>query len=221
MKLPLPEDPAERKKIFFLAGIFAMGFLFLFVQFALLPYFARIRANKDRVAELDGLLWQAERDIRQAEPNRIRNRENVQRILDISEKHRHILRPSLGNYLLVAESILHRTAEQASITIEGIREASGPPPAQEPGRTTQGPTLWPYAVNLTLQAGLHDLTRFVHILQKQNPYLAITSLVVQGGEPNTPPGVHSINMTIQWPVWSDPDHPNRLSAELLADGEHS
>lgn len=221
MKLPLPEDPAERKKILVLIGIFGMGFLYLLVQFALLPYFAAIRSNKERLVELEELIWKAERDIQQASPNRQRNQDNIERILDISETKRHILRPSLGNYLLVAESILHNTAEQTSITIEGIREVPSSPPARATGKAAaQAPVLWPYTVNLTFQAGLHDVTRFVHILQNQNPYLAITSMVIQGGGARNP-GQHSINMMIQWPIWRDPDHPNRLSAELLADGEQS
>jgi len=218
MKIALPADRSERIKVLIMIGLFGIVILYALVHFLLMPFFASIRAGRTQQEELNTLLWRAERDIQQIQRNRERNKETIQHVLDISETHRYILRPSLGNYLLVAEANLLRAAEAAKVTIGNIREVSGNPPAVAPATTRQQPFFWPYAVSLTMQAGLHDLTRFVHILQVHNPYLAIVSVGINAGSQQDPT-LHAINLTVQWPVWLDPDHPTRLSAELLADEE--
>lgn len=218
MKFQLPTDKNERNKVLFMIGFVSIGILYAVITFGLLPYFARVRADRDRLAELDDLLWRADRDIRQTRQNLNRNIEIINEILDISETQRYILRPSLGNYLLVAESVLQQNADQIGVTIRNIRETSGPPPAASAATANQLPAFWPYAVSFTMTAGLHDFLQFVHTLQNNNPYVALISVSITAG-PDNNPEQHAINATIQWPVWKDPDRPNRLAAELLADEE--
>ena len=216
--MKLPDDRNERIKVLAMIGLFSAAILYAIVFFLLMPHFAKVRDDAARLVELEELLWRADRDIQQTLQNRSRNTEIITEVLDISETQGHILRPSLGNYLLVAEAILTRTAEQTDLTISNIRETSGPPPQTDPARANQAPAFWPYAVSLTLQTGLHDLARFIHVLRQQNPYLTIVSMSVSAGTDNNP-ARHTTNMTVQWPVWLAPDHPNQLAAELLADGE--
>lgn len=219
MKIKLPDDRNERIKILFMAGLFGIGILYVLVAFVVLPYFAAVSQDRRRLAELDELLWRAERDINQTERNRTQNAETIQQILGISEIQRHILRPSLGNYLLVAEDILKRAVQDLPVEILSIREISGvPPPIPETGLPAGRGALWPYSVTINLHANLHTLVRFTNRLRRENPYLAITSLNINAGPP-TVPVMHNISIQIQWPVWSDPEHPNRLAAELLADEE--
>ncbi len=219
MKIKLPEDRNERTKIFVMIGLFAAGILYALVAFVLLPYIASVGQDRRRLAELEDLLWRAEREINSTEHNRRRNTITIKEILSISENHRFILRPSLGNYLLVAEDILNRAATDFPLEIVSVREASGtPPPIPETGLPAGRGFLWPYGVSLSLRANLHTAIRYINRLKQENPYLAITSLNINAG-PATVPVRHNITMQVQWPVWSDPEHPNRLAAELLADEE--
>ncbi len=218
MKFQLPEDKASRNKILFLIGMVSVALLYAIIMFGVIPYLSRMRMGRERLAELNDLLWQAERDIRQAPQQRARNIDVVNEILEISENQRFVLRPSLGNYLLVADAFLQQVAEQSGITLQNIRETSGPPPASAAANPNQLPAFWPYAVSFTASASLHDLLHFIHTLQKENPYIALISLSVTAGR-DQQLGQHAINATVQWPVWNDPERPNRLAVELLADEE--
>ncbi len=218
MKLQLPADKSERNKVLFMIGLFSVGILYVVITFGLLPYRANVRTGRERLKEIEEKLWQADRNIRQMQANRARNIETIQHILDVSETQRHILRPSLGNYLLVAEAELNEVAEQAGVTIRNIRETSGPPPAAEQARANQLPALWPYAVNFNVEAGIHDFILFLHSLQNHNPYVAVVNTTVSAGTAQHV-ARHVFNVTVQWPVWKDPEQPNRLSAELLTDEE--
>jgi len=215
--MKLPEDRNEKIKILVMIGLVGAAILYALVFFLIMPYFTKTRGDAIRLEELEQLVWRAERDIQQMTRNRDLNTSILKEILDISENRKFILHPNLGNYLLVAEGILHRTAAQENIEILSIRETSGPPRPPDANDRNQS-AFWPYAVSLTLEVGLHELTRFVHRLQRENPYLAIVSLSVTAGTPSDP-SRHNVNLTIQWPVWRSPDHPNRLAVELLADEE--
>ncbi|MFU8780067.1 MAG: hypothetical protein ACNA71_03475 [Kiritimatiellia bacterium] len=216
MKFALPADRNEKIKILIMIGLFGAMIGYALINFLLLPFLAEVKAKQARLDELRELLWRAETEIQQIAHNRNRNIDTVRNILDISEQQRFILRPSLGNYLLVAEASLLRIAEETGISIANIREASAPPPATDGQRQT--PALWPYSVSFTLHAGLHDLARLVHHMHTSNPYLALTTIAIQSGATDTF-GRHNINITVQWPVWRDPEFPNRLAAELLTEGE--
>lgn len=218
MKLSLPTDPNERKKILILIAIFSMAFLYVGIRFAVMPYLSSMKEKQARMEELEDLLWQADRDIQQMDRNRKRNADTINTILEIAEVQKHVLQPSLGNYLLVAEAQIKEWAELANVTVENIRQISGPPKI-DTAKKGKGPAFWPYSLAIQLTEGLHDLTRFVHIIQKDNPYLTITAIVVNAGPADEPIIRHSVNMTLEWPVWTDPEHPNQLAAELLADEE--
>lgn len=218
MKFQLPADKKERNKILFMIGLFSMAILYALITFLLVPYWARVRTDREHLAELEDLLWRADREIRQTQQNRTLNIETITQILEISENQRHILRPSLGNYLLVAEAFLTKMAEKSNVTIRNIRETSGPPPAVDAASANQQPAFWPYAVSFTMVAGIHDFMQFVHTLQNNNPYLTLISIGVTAGADNNP-AQHAINATVQWPVWKDPERPNRLAAEVLTDEE--
>ena len=217
MKLRLPADKDQRNKVLFIIGLFSVGVLYVIIAFGIIPYRANVRAGRERLKELEDRIWQAERDIRQIPTNRERNIETLKHILDVSESERYILQPSLGNYLLVAEAQLTQIAEQAGVTIRNIRETSRPPPATQV-RPNQLPVMWPYGVSFTMENSIHDLIQFFHTLQEQNPYISVVNATVATGSAQGP-ARHTINVTLQWPVWIAVDHPNRLSAELLTDEE--
>ena len=217
MKIQLPADKGERKKILFMIGLFSVGILYAIVAFGIVPFRARVRADRDRLAELEDLLWQAERDIQQIPRNRDRMIETIDHLLRISQTEQYILQPRLGNYLLVAEAILEEISEQVGVPLHNIRETSGPPPQRDDSRN-ELPAFWPYAVSFSLETSIHDLLRFVHALQNDNPYITILNITVSSGSPNGPAS-HVVNATVQWPVWKDVERPNRLSAERLTADE--
>jgi hypothetical protein len=215
MKLNLPTDPKERNAIITLAVIIAIVIVFCLVRFAIIPFMDAKRSKLDRLAELEDLLWQADRDINIMEGNQRKNVNTIREILHISEEKKYVLQPSLGNYLLVAEDQIKDWATKAGVKFTNIRQLSPPPTSKQDLNGTE-PVLAPYAVAIQLKEGLHLLVQFIHLIQKENPYVTITSIAISS-TPGSETGEHNVSMTIEWPIWKDPSYPNQLSAELLAD----
>jgi hypothetical protein len=216
--MKLPEDKTERNKILILIliGVAAVGYgghMFLIA-----PFLQDRKDTEAHITELEDKLWRARKDIDITHHNLERNREAVNHILEVSETKRQILRPNLGNYLLVAADIVGRHADALNLEIESINETAAPSttaPVDE--ADPNAPRLKAYAVNVSLTCGLHDTLKLLRAIETENPYLCITRLGVIG-RPQSPTE-HAVSFDIQWPIWADPTYPVRLAAERLADEE--
>lgn len=219
----LPDNPADRKKVLAAMAVGGLALLYVAFTFGLQPYRASVSARRARVAELENEIWRAQKDLAAIDRVREQNNEIVAQILVASEQDRHILRPSLGNYLLVATDVINRAAAGMDIQVDTINEL----PRVEPvGPKKSGGTkpelppkrFEPYSVNVSATGGLHELARFLQRLESGNPYATVTRLVVmEQSEKNTEK--HFISLHLQWPTWADEGHPQRLQAEIIADEE--
>ncbi len=225
--IKLTDNPNERKKIFALMGVGGLALLYVLFVFVVQPYLSSIQTKKARVSELEeDLIWRARRDLAGVDSNMENNAALVRELLVLSEVNRVILRPSLGNYLLVASAVIKEAAQGLSISIDNINEVPAPasarttapavggsrPPSTATARFTT------YTVNVSLSGGMHALVEFTGRLEHKNTYLAITRLIIMENQ-EADPETHFISMHIQWPIWVDNDHPRRLEAEQIADEE--
>lgn len=216
--MKLPEDKTERNKILILIAIGVMFVGYGGHMFVLTPFLQGRQETQASVAELEEKLWRARQDIDITPHNLERNREAVSHILEISETRRQILRPNLGNYLLVAADIIGRHADTLGLEIESINETVATGPAPRGGEVDpNAPRLRAYSVNVSLTCGMHDAVRLLRSIEVENPYLCITRLGVIGRLES--PTEHAVSFDIQWPIWVDPTYPVRLAAERLADEE--
>ncbi len=217
--MKLPTDKAERTKILMIIGIAVIGVGYVAYSFGLSPLLAKQRATSARITELEDLLWRGKNDINMIPINLKQNCETLEQILDISEVKRQILRPSLGNYLLVASDIVESRADALNLKIDKINETIARKNMPRTGVTTNpnAPRFMPYAVNVSLACGLADLVQLVRALEEDNPYLCITRLGVI--ENTQTPESHAVSFDIQWPIWNAPTHSIQLAAEHLSDKE--
>ncbi len=225
--IKLPDNPAERKKIMTLASLGGLALLYVLFTFVLQPYLSGMQVKRTRTAELDDLIWRAKRDLDGTERNMARNADLVAELLRISESDRHILRPSLGNYLLVASAVLNEAARGLPLKLDNINEvpAAAAAPARPAATTGDAPKpapstsrFAPYIVNVSLTSGMHALVEFIGRLERENPYITVSRLIVMENK-ETDPELHFVSIHVQWPVWVDNDHPRRLEAEQIADQE--
>jgi hypothetical protein len=214
-----PDNKEDKNKILLLMGIVLLAVGFGIYSFGISPYFKNRKAMRIESEDLSDKLWQARKDIRNLSRNIDRNTELVDQILKVSEEDRYILRPNLGNYLLVASDILNSQAEALGLTIESINETMRITitPEELKKRDANGPRFTPYAINVTLSCGMHDLVRLVQQLEDNNPYMCITRLGVLNQDDSAE--IHSVSFDVQWPVWIDNAHPVQLAAERLSDKE--
>jgi hypothetical protein len=222
--IKLPDNPKDRKKVIAALCLGGLVVFYLALTFGLQPYLAGKRARKDRVAELEDSIWRAQKEMDSVARNMEQNKLLVKELLRISEIEGFILRPSLGNYLLVANGILGKAAEGLRISLDSVSEIpqavpSGPDKPETAAKPSpDAARLSTYTVNLALTGGMHALVQFVNRLESGNPYIAITRLeVLEQGK--TDPENHVVRIHVQWPVWVDNDHPRRLEAEQIADEE--
>ncbi|MBT3193030.1 MAG: hypothetical protein HN341_10785 [Verrucomicrobia bacterium] len=217
--MKLPADKNERTKILLLIGIGVAAIGYGVYMFGLSPLLAKRKATQARIAELEDLLWKGRKDIDMVPQYLKQNGEVLDQILQVSEVKRQILRPNLGNYLLVAADIIGHNADVLDLNIDSINETSAMNRTGAPNASadTDGPRFKPYTVNVTLTCGLGDLVRLLAALETENPYLCITRLGVIGRSDS--PERHAISFDVQWPIWEDNAHPMRLAAERLSDKE--
>ncbi len=217
----LPENPADRKKAIAAMAVGGIALLYVAFTFGIQPYRASLHTRRARVTELEDQIWRAQKDL--SSTGRINEQNNaiVAQILAASEQDRHILRPSLGNYLLVATDIINRAVAGLDLQIEAINELPRPVPPP-PKKSETGPAstnrFSPYTVNLSITGGIHNLARFLQHLESDNPYITVTRLVVMEQAAENPE-LQFISLHLQWPIWEDDEHPQRLQAERIADEE--
>jgi len=217
--MKLPSDKNERNKIFMVIGIAVAAIGYGVYTFGVNPLMAKRQATYARISELEELLWQGRRDINMIPQNRRQNCKLLSEILETSETKRQIIRPNLGNYLLVAADIVGRHAEPLGLKIDTINQMT--PTHRQPvagaKRDPNGPRFRVYTVNVSLSAGLSDLAMLIGALERDNPYLCISRLGVIGDA--TTPEKHNVSFDVQWPIWIDASHPMQLAVEKLNDEE--
>lgn len=211
----LPDNPEDRKKALAAIAVGGLALLYVLFTYGVQPYRASLAARREQIAELEDKLWRAQKDIDGMASAREKNNAIVARILKASEVDNHILRPSLGNYLLVATDLINRAAAGLDVQIDTINEL---PRASANKAKASANRFAPYTVNLSIKSGLHDLARFLQRLESGNPYLTVTRLIVMEQSAENPEH-HFTSLHLQWPIWGDEEHPQRLQAEQIADEE--
>ena len=218
--MKLPEDKNERNKMLGLIGIGILGLAYVVFTFGLSPFFQKQATAEARITELGDMLWRSKKDIQNAPLHLKQNDKVLTHVLNVSEKKRQILRPSLGNYLLVATDIITGHADAAGLTIDTINTTTviqNDKNSKPDERAPNAPRFQPYAVNISLNCNLLDLMKLFNALESSNPYLCVTRM----GVFNNPDDFekHAVSFDVEWPIWLDNDMPLKLSAEKFSDEE--
>ncbi len=215
--MKLPADKAERNKLLAVVVILLVACIYVAYTFGLGPLLSNRKRDAQRRVELIDLLWQAERDIELLPHNRKTNQDLATAILKASDEEQHVLRPNLGNYLLVAKDTIRTHADRLGIRLGTVTETA--PPVVARARKTDEPApdlktaFVPYTVNVTLTEGFQAVARLVRALEEDNPLLCVTRLDIVG-QPDRSPRQHLISMDVTWPVWADETAPDRLREQL-------
>ncbi|NQT92127.1 MAG: hypothetical protein HQ559_05145 [Lentisphaerae bacterium] len=208
--MKLPEQKQDRMKVLAFVFIGAAGVLYAIVQLGITP-FLRSRTEKiQRLAELHSAIEDAGLEITRMEKDQEQNREIVLQILDFTGQH--VLRRRLGNLLLGATEVIEsHAALMTRGTIDSIREV-GVADLPAPKKKASNSVFRLYTVRVTMQAGLHDLLRFIQSLENENPCLCVSSI---GIETRTMERArHLVSIEIQWPVWANPELPAELVEQI-------
>ncbi len=198
--MKLPDDPKEKTKILILIGIGVVAVLYTTIALVVKPLFAEKARCRIEIAALEAKLEMAQRDMNRMLKDRPGNTRALEQIVDVSNRRLFILHPSLGNYELGARAYLENQSQSAGVALTTIREigiTQIPKPAKGPALAFKS-----YNLRVGIQAGMHDALRLVEAIEKNNPYLSVSSLSVVS-RPESP-GRHEITMEIQWPIWEDP-----------------
>ena len=198
-----------------LVFIGAAGVLFAVVQLGITP-FLRARTEKiQRLAELRDAIADAGLEITRMERDREENREVVLEIKEFTD--RHVLRRRLGNLLLGATEVIESHAALMNrASVDAIREV-GVADLPTAKKKASDSTFRLYTVRVTMQAGIHDILRFIQALETENPCVCVSSLGIESRTADM--ARHLVTMEIQWPVWADPALPEELMEQLKEEDE--
>lgn len=202
--MKLPADPKERQQIFILIGIVALGAC-IGIFFAFKSLSASKKGMLARIEEMESSLNKSDLKIKRMQIDKVDNDAAVKEILEISDKY--VLTSVLGNYQLVARDIIEAIAGDLDLTIEPVRElGQAVIPYAAGAGAFQG-----YTARVSLNCGMHDLVKFLHRLETENPYLCVTGIsIVERNKQD--PNLHQVSFEVQWPIWADPEAKDKLVA---------
>ena len=216
-----PEERSEQLKLVAVFAILAIAAIYVAATYGVGPLLNTQQQHRDRTAQLEDLLWRAERDIGQIPRNRETNREVVEEILEQAADGRFVLRSNLGNYLLVARDIVVTQGRRLGLRVDNVREITPPSPdlLRRRDEPPPEPDRWfkPYTVAVTLECGLIDLGQLLEALENGNPLLAITALDITARPAH--PERHAVSFNVTWPIWADEAWPDILIRQLAMEDE--
>ena len=206
--MKLPEDKKERTKILVLIGIGAVVAVILLFQMPFIGILPLMKAKKAKLAKIEQLktdVEKAEKEIHQLALDKAENRQVIEKIQDISEKH--VLKPVLGlNYKLPASEIIDPIVKKLNVKLEQMRQIGV---AVEANQTT----LRSYSVRISLFCSYDDLVRFCREIEASNPLVSTINISVTAQGPESREK-HMTSFEVQWPVWADTDMPDKLAKQL-------
>ncbi len=214
--MKLPDDKKERQKILGLIAAGVIAVCYVGYTYGIKPLLQKRQNAITKITELDGKLWQANLDIKQIPVYMQQNNEIIDGIIDISENKLNVLHPNLGNFLLVAEGIIEKHAKNLKLTIKDVQKIAQPGKRLKKENTEidpKAPRFASYTVKVEMECGFLDLTKLIHAIEEENPYLCITSLAIIGQEENVTQ--HALSFEVQWPIWVNPRQPIKLMAEQM------
>ena len=214
--MKLPEGKKERTQVFVAIGLGAAAVLYC-VYLGVGWIVSKKKDLQAKTGELRDKVNKANMEIDMMSKDRKGNVEALRKIVSLSNQY--MLKPRLGqNYILAAKDQIEGWADKADLmTTEAalqIQERGIGDIAQAPGVKTV-PPVKTYTAYVSFSAGYNHAIRFIKAIEASNPLLAIQNVTVQS---RPPPQVesHAVGVDIQWPIWSDPDTPSRLEAQLAA-----
>ncbi|MBI2438245.1 MAG: hypothetical protein HYV36_05480 [Lentisphaerae bacterium] len=191
----MPQLSLTKKQFQLLAGGIggAIAF-FVIIQLTIVPMVGSLKSNRASARELREQLDKA----REVVGKGAEIQHNLaQTRADIRALATNMPLPVLGNYLLAREQQLRATCAQFNIHVETVQEFDLISVAG-----------WSdlfkiYRVRVVGRAGVNDLARCFHTLQKRNPLLSISAINIVPQE--NAPNIHIFSFVVGWLIWADPD----------------
>ena len=206
--MKLPEDKTKRMQVLGLSVGVVVGVIWGLVAGVIGPLKRNAGERLERIEQLHRDLRIAEAEIHQMAEDRDTNSNLIERA---KSEDVYILHSRLGNFLLSATEAIDAYARAASVDIDTITEVGTSILPERQGQQSAG-ALNVYSVNVKLRAGLHDVLRLLETANRENPYVAVSSLEIfaRAGSPAR----HDMTLILQWPIWNDSDRAPDLARFL-------
>lgn len=171
----------------------AIGF-FVIIQFVVAPMVGSVKDNRENTLALREQLDKAREVIgKGAELQRDLNQTRA----DIQALATNIPLPVLGNYLLGRDQQIRSCCAGLNMQIASVTE-------NDALDVIGWNSLFKiYRVRVVGQAGINDLARYFHTIQKRNPLVSVEALNImpQAGIPD----IHNVSFVVAWLIWANPD----------------
>lgn len=168
--------------------------IFVVIQFVVAPMLASVKDNRANTIALREQLDKAREVIgKGAELQRNLNQTRA----DIQTLATNIPLPVLGNYLLGREQQVRACCAGLDMQITSVTE-------HDVFSVTGWNSLFKiYRVRVVGLAGINDLARYFHTIQKRNPLVSIEAINIAPQE--RIPAIHNVSFVVAWLIWANPD----------------
>jgi hypothetical protein len=186
----------QQQQRIILIAIVAVAAIFGIKQFVIGPLLAGHAARVEEYNTLKDKVEKADELIK-------RDDEIAKRLAESDGRMRKAatdLIPSPENALAWATKTIYTYARSLGLDIESVADLEmdgGLFTAKEQEKRV----FKPYGVRVTTQCTYEESVRFVETLEKENPYLTVSGIMI-GAQLNTPER-HQVMLTLEWPNWKD------------------
>ena len=171
----------------------AIGF-FVIIQFVVVPMVSSVKDNRENTRTLREKLDKA-REVIGTGADLQRNLGQTR--ADIIALATNIPLPVLGNYLLGMEQQIRSCCAGLNMQITSVVE-------YEVINVAGWNSLFKiYRVRVVGQAGINDLARCFHAIQKRNPLTSVAAISIVPQE--SIPDIHNVSFVVSWLIWADPN----------------
>jgi len=198
--LDLNDLSKEQKQALFLIVLLVIAGVYALYRFVLMPTLGTFKDSGNEAEELETKLARADAAVSQQKKIRADLLRSTEEMTELNEKYL----PPLGNALSWATERIYRDARRVGVDVASVSPSamtSVPWERDMPGKKKQKQTrvFVPFGVRISAKCGYFDLVRFIELMEQNNPYVCVDSLVVSVQTQD--PQVHDVSMTLQWPIW--------------------
>jgi len=194
--MKFPDSKRDRIVIFSLAGMVAMGLLFVAIQWGLFPLLDSKRKMETKLIERQEKLKTARRELDYAPGFQAEFDDITAQIERI--KRENVFRPILGSYLVGVSEQIESAARAMGVTIEETREI-GVVDIPVKARNSSLKAFKLFAVQVSAYGSYQSITRFLMQMEERNPFFAITDMAISG---QSDPEEQRLSVRMEWPIES-------------------
>lgn len=212
MSIDFASMKKEHKQALALVGMWVIGGVAALWFFVLAPFFADRGKSAGELDELQAQIVKAQ--VAMEGESKVRT-EFRTALADYEQATGRYICPSDDPLTWVTEQV-YGCARDVGVGVQSIASAGVALPAWD--KLTKAERVYkPYTVRITTECSYAQLVAFLAALEKSNPYLTVTGIIITAQDQTQLK--HVVNLMVEWPMWGRQPKLQSATAAQMAAGK--